>query len=87
LNTIWKCKQRPAKVKKDELGGLRFCYEPLMHYPGSYCVFSLWCEVGEPYKHWFKGFFELHQLDEKHQEYPERPWLADRLIPKKNKQT
>ena len=79
MTTIWTSPCNPAEVKRDERGGLRFCYRPVYHTSCGLCEFSLLCEVGDMYKKWFDDFLKLYSLNEQPVKYDEPPWLADQL--------
>ena len=68
-----------AEVLQDEQGGLRFCYDAYLHVEGTRCVFSLWCEVGEPYVPAFEDFHRQFRLAKEHVDYGgQRSYIADR---------
>ena len=64
-----------ARVRRDDAGGLRFCYRAVGRGDAD-CEFSLWAEVGEPYRRYFDEFFALYELKD-HVEYSGPPWYAD----------
>lgn len=67
-----------AKVHKNKDGALTFSYK-VIDYPDASFAFTLFCEVGEPYKKMFDGFFKEYDLSEMLVEYKAEPFLADQL--------
>ena len=73
---LWRSQDGCARVGLDRRGGVRFWYA--VPSVGS-CQFSLWSEVGEPYKALFAGFWDTFQLQEGVVEYAAAPWIANRV--------
>lgn len=78
LITIWEDSKLSvrAAVLRDELGGLRFRYNPVHHCNGT-CEYSLWCEVGEMYRKYFKEFHHMFRILDEPITYTDRPYVAD----------
>lgn len=67
-----------ARIKILSDNSIRYRYRVS---PDITCDFSLWCEVGEPYKPLFVDILNKHGLRvaDGHIELPISPWLSDSL--------
>lgn len=81
MRTIWSDRDHPASpsVTEDFNKGLAYHYTAYQHGGNPRLEFSLFSEVGEPYRSAFDGFFEIHKLAHLPVEYARRPWVADTL--------
>jgi len=67
----------PTVLKTTE-GGLIFRYDVPFHGDGT-CEFTLWCQVGEVYKKYFRDFWQHHKLSDKSLEVHGAPYIYDTL--------
>lgn len=77
MKVLWTGTNPDIKVLQDKEGGLRFRYS--VNQEGDTCEFSLFSEVGEPYKRLFKGFFNVVKLSMDLVEYPGAPYFANKI--------
>ena len=67
-----------CSVFRNREGGATYCYEAFLHHPDLRMEFTLFSEVGERYKPFFKGFWEDYEVDGL-VEYTGHPHIADKL--------
>jgi hypothetical protein len=73
-----------ARVWRNADGGVAYDYLATQTGGSPRCTFTMFCEVGEPYRERFDGFFKKFRIVGKVDYGDEKPYYADKVerIPK-----
>ena len=79
-HVIWT--DRSSRVWMDKYGGLVYDYEATQTEDAPRCTFTLFSEVGEPYKAGFNGFFQVYAREGFVFYGDNWPFMSDKGVPR-----